>query len=1181
MFVCRNGKTVLDDNVNSETEGVPSVVTKDCLIYEAELQTGDVFINPGIIVQQKNGEIICRRPNEYTLFCFKSKLILSHFIMDRNRLFALDNNNNAHILYTNGTTPEKHLLQLPIIDWCVVPNTRMMITWNLLSMRVFDPDKLDITLKEHQSQVTAVTATAAVVVSGDTTGHLCIWYVSAWKCHHNIIVGDTPIEQIEIEEDQVYVRTVARVCSFDLDTGTPTFTLCTNAVCIHLTSVGLVIAKDSGEIEMYSDGVRILAVHYKTSHFIKSVNSRLWCVHDRLIQELDLNNSIIQWPTQCLLWIENPTFPFNKTWPTTRYMDVLAMSVDEWMPKIKEWDPPRQWFRHKRLRLAIWTWSSREKIGLSNAWMFLPPKILVDWYILCLEELKQNVVSFEYRETIVDTIEHIHRSIDISDTEILEWCWFHHDKLRMRQIIIRLAENDNRNALMQIITKNTPSADAVFCITTVAVRRWLQNGFIAVFILMLRAYHKTYPYGPTNETRSMFQLVAARLLVTLDPSTCDIPLDESGRWATKVRLMPDDVGKYVRTGTCKGFLRKVTPKMDGTRDIEWCPLHHSVQMKLTSKVEIWEYHHPTGPYTPLECSLNLLNGWTSTPKIIRWPWFQTEIGAFLAQTRRVTVFGEQMRIFSATWGVGGAVIQTSTGVTISDEENVRIEVRSSRWTYMSGSVHYIGPLKMKICKTVSLMTRNASIEFAKEILICCQSETIQHEQKWQTEQTITAMTSDMCILVVGFANGMIFEYRNMSTFKRPIRTFKGQTEPIQSLHILDSSMVSMSDDCICIWCLTSGRVMFSIKTELCFVAVVPMSHLQMWTIEHSHSHWNVATLWDIEDKIPLCKQQIPLSTGRAFYSFEINGIATLVTDSEIVLWSKGSVEDIIKLGVQNVSCVVPTSSGICGGTLDGALFLFDFVGKKRKQYATEKGNVVVAMAAIPNSEWMIVGDTIGQISLWDVHGKEVSLSVHISDEPVQIIHVQNMFAIVSFHSSVHLLSVVQDRASVSCQALYQIMLWSPRWKRRLLCSTKENIQPVVFSCIKQKKSITIALDLIDKCTENYVNRTLWCGEEVCDLLLELPLNASQRILKRLVSFRGPRIDCVICADSAKKDTVSFLPACHHRFHTGCIAEHIRKTPELHNEMQNEYALTVELKCPICRTKFGAEEVKLDNILNCT
>ena len=44
--------------------------------------------------------------------------------------------------------------------------------------------------------------------------------------------------------------------------------------------------------------------------------------------------------------------------------------------------------------------------------------------------------------------------------------------------------------------------------------------------------------------------------------------------------------------------------------------------------------------------------------------------------------------------------------------------------------------------------------------------------------------------------------------------------------------------------------------------------------------------------------------------------------------------------------------------------------------------------------------------------------------------------------------------------------------------------------------------------------------------------------------------------------MKYIDGCHHYFHWRCIEEHIKKTPEYHEEMQYQ-ALTVPLRCPVC------------------
>ena len=108
------------------------------------------------------------------------------------------------------------------------------------------------------------------------------------------------------------------------------------------------------------------------AQLVPSVHSRCWCIQDRTLSHIELSPTIEKWPSECLRWIRNPVFPFEHTWPTTRYMDVLALSTEEWLPNVVEWLPPRQWFRHATLRVAIWQWAAQHNITLAMRWLFLP-----------------------------------------------------------------------------------------------------------------------------------------------------------------------------------------------------------------------------------------------------------------------------------------------------------------------------------------------------------------------------------------------------------------------------------------------------------------------------------------------------------------------------------------------------------------------------------------------------------------------------------------------------------------------------------------------------------------------------------------------------------------------------------------------------------------------------------------
>lgn len=1176
-FVRINGLTTLSNKCTLVEKSIPALVTKDCSIFQQNMETGDVFIAPGVIIQQKDGEINGFRVNAFKIFSFKCQTILTHFKMDSNKLFGLDGDNNAHIYHTDGTTPEIHNLKHNVLNWCIVPQTRIIISWNLLTMRAYDPDtNTNRLLYEHRARITCGVTSASMFATGDSAGTVCIWYVAELKCHHKIKTGSEGIVQLIIHTSQVFVRTNSTVFCFDSQTGKKQFELTIASNTIHHTQNGLLISTP-GCLQLFQGSQQILKFKHNAARLLPSTQTRFWSIHERTIQELDINDHIVAWPTDCIQWIQSPTFPFHNSWPTNRYMDVFAMSIDEWMPKIStDWDPPRQWFRYRALRDAIWNWSVVHNIYLSNKWMFLPKDTLSLWYMLCIDQIKSSVTSYEYSMDTVELLSQCVCNIDIQDKEILEWCWFHHDKLKMKHIIMQLSENDDQETLINIINKNKPSPDAILCLSTLSIRLWLIRGYVAVFIRMIQAYHESYPYGPTHETQKAFELIVVHVFTMLEASTCDIPLQESGHWTSKERFTPNDNGKYIKTSSGKGFITKVVPQEDGTREVTWKPLSRETILKERN-VKVWNYIHAEGPYTALECALLMVNGWENKDSVVKWNWFSSELGALMAESKLINVFEQPMRILSASWDERGACLRTSTFMDICEEEQVLIEIENPAWSYTEDNKYHIAPLRLKICNIISMISKPEKFKNMVSLLNCCTYNTIINERCWTTEHGITAMISEFEYFIVGFENGTIFEYKNVSSFSKPMRFFNGHRSNIKSLHILDELLVSMSQEKICVWCLKTGILYFAFDSEIDFVSVVPINPMQMWVLEHGE--WVTATLWDVEFKTKTTKMTLP-ADGHSFYALKILDMPTLVTDSDIIVWTTSGIQKKYKMKLLgNTTCVAPIHHGVCGGTSKGEIFMFNLENNEMHEWTL--GSTITAISDMPNTGFIICGSQTGEISLFNTEKNDLDTCFYISKEPILHIHVQNMFVLVTYHSCVRLLSVVPERASLSCHAIYSMMHWSSQWKTHLMNHVEQYIQPVVLHSLTKKKSIMVVLDLINMCTEDYADRSLWCTEKMCDLLLDIPLDASRSVLKRLVSFQGPRIDCVICGDAEKKDTVSFLPACHHRFHTECIAEHIRKTPEYHDQMQHEYALSVELKCPICREQFKPEDVKVDNILDCT
>jgi len=1176
-FVRRAGHTMRTRVKYDEEKTVPVTTLKDCLAYQARMDIGDRFVKPGIIITQTNGNVSGKRPSGTPVFSFKTNCTLEKFIVDKNRLFALDRLGKAHIFHFNGTTPEVHDMHRHPLGWTVVPNTRMMVTWNVLTLRIADPDtQKDLYLKGHQARVTTAASASATVATGDASGTLCIWYVASWNRFHNIKTGSECIDEVVMNDDLVAVRTRNKVYQYDITTGKKAFDLDVVARSIEYTHRGLVVAHD-GMLELFVAQESSITVMHDASRLLSTVHTRFWCIKDRHLVEVDLTSSLQQWPEECLRWIHQPKFPWTYNWPTHRYMDVLAISVDEWLPKVDVWDPPRSWFRHIELKKAIWTWAVSHNVSLAPQWMFLPTATLKPWFQMCLDELVIKTESFAFQSQTVQLLEHVYRRKRIRDDTVLKWCWFHHGKMRLRPILLRMSETNVK--LLDIVASDPCSPTAILCFHPDTCKVLIESGYLCTFMRLMHSYHSRFE--PSNRLRRIYQHMTNFVFSAMEEDTCDVPMPDTGHWKSVNRFMPTDVGKYIKTSDSSGFVSKVVHSPEG-QTVQWQPITRLKPCELVNKdVHMWTYHFPNEPHTMFECALALMNPekWSCVSDVVPFEWFESEVGAFQTLGSRIRIFEKNIRILNAKWDDTGASIVTLNGAQIRESEQLPILRETHDWSYLADSTYDLAPMKLKLCSIVSKKHVRLDTDYTSELMACCPADSIVIEHKWDMNIAVTAATSDMKTFVIGLKSGTIYEFDCVSSFSFPVRSFVQHQTAVLSLHLYEDRLLSLSDETLCIWCVKRGILLFSTTSQEHFMTAIPYVAMQFWVIEHGDCVR--ATIWDVEDEIPV--RQVLLPRGERYIdAFHVDSLSVLVSNSSAVLWSEEGIEHQYELDVEGtVTCLCETLGGIAGGSSDGSIFILDFETRKVMHWNSLGGIVCTAMAKLDGTDCLLIGDAIGRLTLWNTKTHEFEHATAVSSSPIEHIFVESIFAFLVHAHHIKLVSIVQERASLSCHCLHNVMTWSPPWKRRILNAVSTSVKPVVKECLRQKKTLAIALDIIEECSEEYSARAQWCDDDLVEILLDMPMASSKLILKRLVAFKGPRIDCPICGDDETKDTVSYLSTCHHRFHTGCIAEHIIKTPEYHEQMQYEYALSVELKCPTCRAPFESHNVKLDNILNCT
>lgn len=1164
-FIRKHNDIVIQNN----QDGIKTADFVDYMKKSYEMDPNDIIIPPGIIITQENQIVSGRLANGSILFNYRAPHKLHGFIFDSEKLFALDGIQNVHIYSPNATSPELRDIGRRPLGWRVIPKTKTIVYWTLISMHAHDIETDKTTnLRQHRSKVTCADVTMSTVVSGDANGYISIWYVSSWKCHHHILTGGNACKDICIDsESHVSIITDRKCIGYCMMTGVMSFSVDMVATYLSKIDYGLVLS-DGHHIALLLNGKCKLCFKNAHKKIVTGPKNTIYTLTNKKVVEMSIEN--IDWPTECIEWIRNPCLPLEKNWPSRRYMDVLAIIADIWVPEILNWTPPKQWFRHEKLRNAIWEVAIANNMDISHTWNFLTPHIMRKWHTKNINAVLKCMETDDIKA--IDILTRIYKTVDIKNEIIQRWCWARHDKRSLTPIISTMMAKDS--TFLDIAMQHPITPDAIMSFNGDSVRMGLQCGHVAFFIRCLEKYHQEYCTPPSHHMQNIFELILQHVYTHLKSTNMDTPLVESGSWATLSRPAPNNLGAYIRCGRTTGIITEI--QFQPNTVIRWKPINRTLESIISSSesVEIWKYKYKTGPNTMLECALKLLSNdiWTAGHRIQKFKWFKSEIGAFLSETMAIRVFDSPMRIIRADAGEGAATITTSTNLHILESEQAEIHSVVPLWSYYDQKMIHIIPLRLKICNVIVKNSRKniVSTKYAAELLDAVRFKTIEKEHSWRTSDRVTTIASDLDLFIMGFSSGDICEYNSIGD-TIPIRHFIRHTNSIKNIHIFDSKMLSLCEDEFIIWNIDTATIVFSKNTCMTYVGTIPGELLSIWVIERWEEQF-IISLWDILDEQIVKRKTI-----------SEKGPLITTNSSEIILGNRVinmyGTEYIINTLRGQVTCAASIQYGICGGTSRGVVFMIDKPTMEMREWTCTTHDPITAIYGMEEEPYVISGSESGVITIWSVENLDVIGIIKLSHLPINHIYSENMFVIVAQHTTLHLLTVIQDRCALAINTIQKIMSWSNKWKTRLIQNTDELLRPSITTCILNKTGVQDAIHLLEDCTKEYEHRIPWCVPEFIDILLEGPPQLTKLAVKRLASFRGPRLDCVICNDSSRTDKICFIKTCQHRFHTGCIAELIRKVPEHHDDMQYEYALSVRLKCPICRTPFNSEDVQEDVFLS--
>lgn len=1197
-FTTSDGATV------PKSVAINTVIPRDCVLHRHDLRPTDTFLAPGVCVGQTNHTLEIRLPTGAVLTTHSHKTVFTHVSVDMwgKRCFGLDEQSRffLHVFGIDEPTIHTHFSKIRPIGWLYVPTTMAFFCWNDTQLCVIDIDSnRDIHLPQRNVRCAATSRDGGICVTGDTSGQVCVWFTSTWQCHHTLQIFRKTVEQCVISSSgHAAARSSSAVVIFDTTTGITAkrFKRHANALCY--TGENLVLSTGVS-IELYTNGELTMSFKYEADALYPSkTEGRVFSTYGDTITEMRLNNdsSCVRWAKECQEWIASPSLPFEYTWPAPRYMDVLAASAGEWMCQLTSFQFPKTWWRHSGLRDAIWD-ACLEHIpedieSMSRRWSFLETHVHKVFLQKCVKYLEDRMSSFEWDEPSVAILEHIYRRMTIKSEIIKRWCWFHHGHPRIQRILMRLFEKDHDRSLIAIANADSVSPDAILCLTEKSIQHGLHGGYAPVFIRWLESYHKEYTIVPGPTLLRLYLAIYEHVFSHLGPENMDTPMPHTGSWCT-LNPTPAHIGTYVREKASKvtGFIQKVHIQQNGTRTIHWRPRNRVRIQDTISKpneMEYWKWSH-ISPRTLLECALYLLRDTTLCCKgsIKPWCWFRSKVGADLSRGRRILVFGKPMAIKSSDYEQGVCSIRTSSNMNIKSTENATVEIQESAWSYLDTLRHRIMPLETKIVRLLNSVHRKNVIDigFASDVLNCCRSKMLDIEHVWFPKHMIQAVMIQNGSFFAGFDDGSIVEYEHISVYSYtvPIRCFFGHEDSILQLHAVEEKMVSLSTNTMIIWCILSGMMLHYYESTFGIHSAVIDGH-NAWLAEKDASATGcpTLTLWDTEFEKPMYTLELPNThcTDVKCWLARCNGQNILTFGKRVLMWDTRQIEQVSVIDVVgDIMCICNTNTHIAGGTTEGTLFFFDVETELVEQWSASNKHALVSIAHMPNNGFVITGSSHGQISVWDGIKKNFGVCLFVADTEIVHLYSYRNFVLAMTDTAVHLLSIVPHKCMDTCLLLHNLMQWSHPWKTAVMRKTVKTIQPCIASCLLGTQQVGRALELAEICTEEYNDRALWCNEKLIDIFLEIPLAQARKIVKRIAGFKGHRIDCVICNDTESKDTVSYITHCQHRFHTKCLHKLIQKTPELHDEMQYEYALQVTLKCPTCRVEFQPGDVKLDHYLN--
>lgn len=416
------------------------------------------------------------------------------------------------------------------------------------------------------------------------------------------------------------------------------------------------------------------------------------------------------------------------------------------------------------------------------------------------------------------------------------------------------------------------------------------------------------------------------------------------------------------------------------------------------------------------------------------------------------------------------------------------------------------------------------------------------------------------VLWVGEKEGSISFVREQKTQRVYAHDY-----PVRSIDFFE--MLGISTDSmgyICLWDKTSLRNKIKSPNPIKKVKIIDENNV--WFIDCYQSLWHWNTVGN-----PTQFYESGISDVCCIDSYD-NYVATL-TDS-LNIWFKSSYSPLQESNENHITCInMISEEDLVYGTKYGSVYLASSIDGEKIKLWQKKNETCTALLCTDIR--CFVGTKSGTVYTVPLELEECAVNKWYLNSPILQMSSNSCFIFVlTEDGKLFKINYNDFDVKTSFETLHNIVKEWPSISHHVV---QDSIIAMNNACERANYA-----KIINFCIQDVEQRKFWCTSEILEVLVSSMryYPGSLDTIRKLFCHTNHAFTCTICFSKTvnEENPISLITKCGHRFHTKCLKSLVQKNDEWDTVCRNEWALTVTLNCPICRTEFVPKDTLVDYMM---